>query len=57
MSSRTRANQLLACSGALALGLTALAVGPGAGVGLAAPKADTSTPIKHLVVIFQENVS
>ncbi|MCW2708330.1 MAG: phosphoesterase, partial [Frankiales bacterium] len=42
---------------ALALGLTALAVGPGAGVGLAAPKADTSTPIKHLVVIFQENVS
>jgi phospholipase C len=37
--------------------VTALVAGPGAGASLAAPPVQTSTPIKHLVVIFGENVS
>jgi phospholipase C len=37
--------------------LTALVAGPGAGTSVAAPPPDTATPIRHLVVIFQENVS
>ena len=37
--------------------LTALVAGPGTGASVAAPPPDTATPIKHLVVIFQENVS
>jgi phospholipase C len=41
----------------VAAGVSAVVAGPGVGVGLAAPRPDTATPIKHLVVIFQENVS
>jgi phospholipase C len=37
--------------------LTALMAGPGVGTSVAAPPPDTATPIQHLVVIFQENVS
>jgi phospholipase C len=37
--------------------VTALVAGPGAGASFAAPPVQTSTPIKHLVVIFGENVS
>jgi phospholipase C len=47
----------LALTATVAAGLTALVAGPGAGVGVAAPPSDTTTPIKHVVVIFQENVS
>ena len=42
---------------ALTAPLTALVAGPGAGTSVAAPPPDTATPIQHLVVIFQENVS
>jgi phospholipase C len=37
--------------------LTALMAGPGVGTSVAAPPPDAATPIQHLVVIFQENVS
>jgi phospholipase C len=37
--------------------LTALMAGPGVGTSVAARPPDTATPIQHLVVIFQENVS
>jgi phospholipase C len=39
----------------MAIGLAVVLTGPGAGLSVAAPT--TRTPIKHLVVIFQENVS
>ena len=41
----------------LTASLTAVIAGPGAGTSVAAPPSDTVTPIQHLVVIFQENVS
>ncbi|MGH3767562.1 MAG: alkaline phosphatase family protein [Pseudonocardiaceae bacterium] len=42
-------------AGAMATGLAVLIAGPGVGSSIAAPT--TATPIKHVVVIFQENVS
>ena len=42
---------------ALGIGLAVALVGPGVGLSVAAPKDKTATPIKHLVIIFQENVS
>jgi phospholipase C len=49
-----RRASVLAATAALVAGGAATAAATGAA---ASPKPDTSTPIKHLVVIFQENVS
>jgi phospholipase C len=49
-----RRASVLAATAALVAGGAAATAATGA---TAAPKPDTSTPIKHLVVIFQENVS
>jgi phospholipase C len=49
-----RRRLMTAVAGAAACVLLA---GPGAGTSTAAPPAATATPIEHLVVIFQENVS
>ena len=49
-----RRASVLAATAALVAGGAATAAATGA---TASPKPDTSTPIKHLVVIFQENVS
>ncbi|MCW2598680.1 MAG: phosphoesterase [Frankiales bacterium] len=59
LSNRTmkRTKKVTGVGGTVALGLTAVLAGPGVGVGAASPKPSTTTPIKHLVVIFQENVS
>jgi phospholipase C len=53
---RTR-TKVLAGAGAIAATALALAAGPGTATSLAEPSPATTTPIKHLVVIFQENVS
>src|SRR4051812_3286177 len=50
------AKRSLAATAALAAGLTAAVAGT-SGTSLAAPPAATTTPIQHLVVIYQENVS
>ena len=47
----------LAVAVALATGFAVVIAGPGVGSGVAAPKDKAATPIKHLVVIFGENVS
>jgi len=47
----------LAGAVALATGLAVVIAGPGVASSVAAPKDKTTTPIKHLVVIFGENVS
>ena len=52
----TRARAWSAGVAAVAVGAVAL-VGPSATVSSAAPPPDVARPIKHLVVIFQENVS
>src|SRR5215471_20472118 len=49
-----RRASVLAATAALVAGGAAATAATGAA---ASPKPDTSTPIKHLVVIFQENVS
>jgi phospholipase C len=41
----------------MAIGLAVVIAGPGVGSSVAAPRDKTATPINHLVVIFQENVS
>jgi phospholipase C len=54
-SRRVRATALAGIAGCVAAG-----IGAGTGVGQASPQAgtaDTATPIEHLVVIYQENVS
>ena len=53
----TRRARWIAGSAAVAAGVTAVVAGPGAGSSAAASRPDTATPIQHLVVIFQENVS
>ena len=57
MSTTQRRKRLACAGGTIALGLTVVVAGPGAGVGSADTRPATATPIKHLVVIFQENVS
>jgi phospholipase C len=52
-----RVKRLAAIAVALTLCSAALAVGTGTGSSGAAPKPGTATPIQHLVVIYQENVS
>src|SRR6195952_1630252 len=42
---------------AMTIGLAVVVAGPGVGSSVAAPRDKTATPINHLVVIFQENVS
>ena len=49
-----RRASVLAATAALVAGGAAASAATGAA---ASPKPDTTTPIKHLVVIFQENVS
>jgi phospholipase C len=56
MNSALPPRRAVAGATAVAAGLAMLIAGPGAGSGMAAA-ANTTTPIKHLVVIFQENVS
>ena len=56
MNSALPRRRAVAGAAAVATGLAMLVAGPGAGSGMAAV-ANTTTPIKHLVVIFQENVS
>ncbi len=55
MNSALPRRRAVAGAVAMALGLAVVIAGPGAGLSVAAPK--TATPIKHLVVIFGENVS
>jgi phospholipase C len=57
MNSVLPRRRAVAGAAAVATGLAMLIAGPGAGAGMAAPADHTTTPIKHLVVIFQENVS
>src|SRR5579885_1117643 len=57
MNSALPRRRAVAGAAAVATGLAMLIAGPGAGSGIAAAADDTATPIKHLVVIFQENVS
>jgi phospholipase C len=57
MKSALPRRRVVAGAAAIATGLTVLIAGPGAGSSLAAPLNRTTTPIKHVVVIFQENVS
>ena len=52
----TRARSWLGTAAAVTVAATAL-IGPSTAVSSADPVADTATPIKHVVVIFQENVS
>src|SRR5437879_2200936 len=51
------AGRALAVAAALTAGVSAVVTAGGSGTSLADPPAPTATPIKHLVVIFQENVS
>ena len=57
MNSALPRRRAVAGAAAVATALTMLIAGPGAGSGMAEPPDRTATPIKHLVVIFQENVS
>src|SRR6266700_774756 len=52
-----RITRLTAAAAAFTLCAAALALGTGTGVAGAFPGPGTATPIKHLVVIYQENVS
>jgi phospholipase C len=52
-----RATRTLAGVAILAAGITTVVGGTDTGTALAAPPAHTATPIQHLVVIYQENVS
>ncbi len=54
---RTATRHLLVAAALAAAGGTALASGVGSAASAQGPAADTTTPIKHVVVIFQENVS
>jgi hypothetical protein len=54
---RTATRTLLATAAMVAAGGTALASGVGTAASAHGPAADTTTPINHVVVIFQENVS
>ncbi|MGH3782264.1 MAG: alkaline phosphatase family protein [Pseudonocardiaceae bacterium] len=57
MNSALRRRRVVAGAVTMAVGLAVVIAGPGAGSSLAAPMNKTTTPIKHVVVIFQENVS
>jgi len=57
MNSALPRRRAVAGAAAVATGLAMLIAGPVAGPGMAAAADPTATPIKHLVVIFQENVS
>ena len=52
-----RIKRLAAAAAAFTLCTAALAFGTGTGISGALPEPGTATPIKHLVVIYQENVS
>jgi phospholipase C len=54
---RSTTRSLLAAAATVAAGATALASGVATSASANGPDQDTATPIKHVVVIFQENVS
>ena len=53
----SRVKRLAAGAATLTLCSAALAISTGAGSAGALPRPGTATPIQHLVVIYQENVS